>query len=790
MALSHSQLINASQLPGSEGLYFIGLYTPRITFYSQQVRALRLAHALDTLNLIEPGQRTAVVGAGAAGITMAVALALLGKEAVLYDSAQSILQLQSASSRLLHPHIYEWPRLGSLDNRAGLPVMDWTAGSGGAVCKALRSEFDKMNAALPELTYEPAHVLNTVSRSGATWLLNFTKAGEAEAQERTFARVVLAMGFGDERPCGDVKPEDYWRPGSIGTPATEPIAGTRYIVGGNGDGALTETLGLLISDFEHVAFTRKFLDFFSGDELRIAANAVFAGRSFGEDVESHLRTQLLPKLKLSGVIDRLKLLLRNDRSVTINTNGPLYGVGKASQLNHCMVFAVLQAAAAAGIEVKRTTGFVTDASTSAVGTLLKGVTSGGLPITAPYKHAILRHGPDAEKRYKAIEALLPQYKAHFKAQLAANAALADPPELDSATLERFEMLRIDRTADHASKAIQLQHAAAGRHSIEVSMDPAAHVVVERGSRRIVEVARDGEQLPSRATVDLYVMPARFKDAINLGRVALSSQGKIELRAGADVRAEWEKVIPGISLAPGPTSVRESRELTTPSLSGCVDACLVRALTKCLSDAVAQGASAPLGPISAPILTEVATTWADWSAKLDADPTLRFDFLRWLANISQEVPSPWDGNRASVQRMANALIMMAAAHIQEPLAPASLECGNLTFATGSQALGSGCESIGMQPISVRDEPDHWGVDALILSASSEVVVHDPPGRVLDAGTIGTTLLAARRVRPAIIQNNKLWRDRLAGALGDWKNAVAEEFAEWRKRQDVELNGVSR
>ena len=170
--------------------------------------------------------------------------------------------------------------------------------------------------------------------------------------------------------------------------------------------------------------------------------------------------------------------------------------------------------------------------------------------------------------------------------------------------------------------------------------------------------------------------------------------------------------------------------------------------------------------------------------------LRFDFLRWLANVSQDVPSPWDGNRSSVQRMANALIMMAAAHIQEPLAPASLDCGNLTFATGSQALGSACESIGVQPIAELTEPDHWGVDALILSASSEVVVHDPPGRVLDAGTTGTTLITARRVRPAIIQNNKLWRGRLAGALGDWKIAVAAEFTEWRERQDIELNGVSR
>ena len=227
------------------------------------------------------------------------------------------------------------------------------------------------------------------------------------------------------------------------------------------------------------------------------------------------------------------------------------------------------------------------------------------------------------------------------------------------------------------------------------------------------MARDGEQLQSRVTIDLYVMPASFKEGVDLGRVALSSQGKIELRAGADVRAEWEKIVPEIASALGPTSVHASREITTGLLSGCVDACLVRASTKRLIDAVDQGESPLLGSISGPILAEVARTWTDWSAKLNADPMLRFDFLRWLANVSQDVPSPWDGNRSSVQRMANALIMMAAAHIQEPLAPASLDCGNLTFATGSQALGSACESRD-QPIAELTEPDHWGVDALILS----------------------------------------------------------------------------
>jgi len=40
-------------------------------------------------------------------------------------------------------------------------------------------------------------------------------------------------------------------------------------------------------------------------------------------------------------------------------------------------------------------------------------------------------------------------------------------------------------------------------------------------------------------------------------------------------------------------------------------------------------------------------------------------------------------------------------------------------------------VGQQPIAIWDQPDHWVVDALILSGSAEVEVMDPPGRILDA-----------------------------------------------------------
>ena len=781
-------MINASQAPSAKGVYFVGPFNSRITFYSQQVRALRLAHAMHGLDLINGSHQVAVVGAGAAGSTLAAALALLDKQVTLYDPAAQILQLQSASSRLLHPHIYEWPTLGSLDDRAGLPVMDWSAGTGGAVCNALRGEFSKINAPLSNLTFRSGHQLVAIAPSGSSWQLTFDTSGGP--QTRIVQHVVLAMGFGDERPSGDVVPEDYWRPGAIGTSATEPVAGASYVVSGNGDGALTETLGLLIDGFEHVSFTRGFLGLFPGDELRVAADAVFTGAAFEQDIETGLRANLLPILEMHGVLDRLRPMLRKDRAVTINSSGPLFAAGRASQLNHCMVFALLEAAKVEGVTVQRTRGFVAGTTTTIDGTALKGIGVGGTAYTGSFKHVVLRHGPDIDKRYAPAATLIADYKAHLTPLLTATPALAVPPVLDEATFELFERLRIQKIADHASKSQQLLLADEAKRIVEILVDPAAHVLIERGNQRVADVAVACEQLPKRITIDIHVLPSKLPEARNLVRLAKGSGGKIDLRAHLTVLGEWISLLPGISAAPDPTSVRTARDYDGAQTMPGVDACLMRAIDGRVQYAIAHGQTPPLGQLSAPLLGEIDKAWKAWQTILDANHTLRFDFLRWLAQVDQQEISPWDGDHGSVQRMANAVIMIMAANCQQPLAPISIERGNLSFATDAVALGTGCEVIGADPISIRTEPDDWGVDALILSASGEVDVRNPAGRVLDGGTIGTTMRAARRVSPAIIQNTLYWRTRLAGDLAMWKEAVAEEFTALRQRQDAQLDGVAK
>ena len=94
-------------------------------------------------------------------------------------------------------------------------------------------------------------------------------------------------------------------------------------------------------------------------------------------------------------------------------------------------------------------------------------------------------------------------------------------------------------------------------------------------------------------------------------------------------------------------------------------------------------------------------------------------------------------------------------------------------------------MGHKPLSSWSTPEDWGVDALILSAANDVVMAATAGSVLNAGAPGQTLKTPRRVAPAIIQADSVWRGRLNRPLAEWVTAVANEFAEWRKRQDEEI-----
>lgn len=667
-----------------------------------------------------------------------------------------------------------------------MPFLDWSGGPGKDVVAKLRMQFATLLPRLPKLLFQARRDLTSLVDNGGEWELTFDTEGDPDVRKPK--HVILTMGFGTEIPCGTVVPEDYWAQGAIGTAASEPNAvnAVSYAVSGNGDGALTVALSLLIKDFEHNKFTRTFLDFFAGDELRQAAVKAFAGKIFDEDAEPDLLTHVLPVLKVYGAIDKLRPLLRSDRKVTLNARGPLFAAQRASQLNQCMVLALLEAASTQGVPIVRSSGKVTACTETTEGTTLTGTTVAGSPDVTTYKHAILRHGPNLAERYEPLGTLLADYKRHVEGLRASHPERFAPPQLDDNTFDLFEAMRIECLVDAPLQTLAHATFAQEQRTIEIAVDPAAHVLIERGAVSITFVAEQCERLPEPHFIDLHVSPERIADANHFIRLARCSGGRIVLRAAADVLPKWKMLSSQVVVSPAPKSPRAVQEYFDPVLTHAIDASLMRRLGLHVQEAIDHGAAAPLGEISAEILGHVGTTWATWRASLDSDPKLRNNFLRWLANVEQNPTNPWTGELGDqVRDMGNALILVAATHAGQRLVPCSDGSGNLGFEPSALAIGTGCRAVGHKPLSSWSTPDDWGVDALILSAANDVVMRAAAGSVLDAGAPGNTLKTPRRVAPAIIQADSVWRGRLNGPIAQWMVAVANEFAEWRKRQDEEI-----
>jgi hypothetical protein len=133
-------------------------------------------------------------------------------------------------------------------------------------------------------------------------------------------------------------------------------------------------------------------------------------------------------------------------------------------------------------------------------------------------------------------------------------------------------------------------------------------------------------------------------------------------------------------------------------------------------------------------------------------------------------------------MAGALVLILATHLGEPLQPASVPRGNLSFDENGHALGSSADKLDDRGLLTEwSLPEHWDLDALILSRSSEVFVTGPDDTILNGGDPGTGLDVARRTKPAIVRNDGAWRMALKTGLPEWKTAVKEEFQAWRQRQ---------
>ncbi len=152
----------ASRIPFKNGLYVVGPFAGRVSFSSQQRRAMSLVCDIDQdLRTSGDGnglerKRICIVGGGLAGVTCAVAAAALGASVIVVektparvssddrvDLGQVLATIREAEHRDAHPTLNFWPH-EDVEPFTHLPVLNWHEGNCGAVAQQIVDGLNKV----------------------------------------------------------------------------------------------------------------------------------------------------------------------------------------------------------------------------------------------------------------------------------------------------------------------------------------------------------------------------------------------------------------------------------------------------------------------------------------------------------------------------------------------------------------------------------------------------------------------------------------------------------------------
>lgn len=400
-------IILSSRAKEWESIYVIGCFDRRITVFTQQARALSLVRALFQENVLAPNKQIAVIGAGAAGVTAAVATAKLGAMVTLYDEREVPLAMQAdAANRYLHPHIYDWPAAGSEQEHAELPLMDWHADTADKVMAQLRDEFlQHKNELRSALSFKPSSVITKIRRENGGSRIEVI--GNNAMINKAFDVVLLATGFGVEQsPMPQVPLSSYWGGDNLNGPFP-PLKVQHILVSGAGDGGLVDVARAAIrsspdsSHFRHHEAVNSLTDDSAFRALALKMEEVdnVARRAQTHGKRHASLYQGYDEFAVpDSLLDRMRALQRKDTEVVFNyLDESIFSLGSAL-LNRLMIFLLLKA----GI-VKGKLGKVTSVEVSPRAPARKQVVFDGDTANAQdFDIVVLRHGPpvrEFERRF-------------------------------------------------------------------------------------------------------------------------------------------------------------------------------------------------------------------------------------------------------------------------------------------------------------------------------------------------------------------------------------------------------
>jgi hypothetical protein len=403
-------VLDLLSVPGFKELYVLGCFARYVTLYSQQVRALNLVSALSHIDVIKPGKKVIVIGAGASGITASAAAAMLGANVTLLDELEGPLELQyNNRQRWIHPYVYDWPKMERRDDDSThLPILNWTA----TYADRVAEQIEKGWTSIAEETKRIRPVWRATSVSiqefkGSAYLT--WHAPDTGPGYEHDAVIILAVGFGleDEQDWA----WSYWSEDDIDGSFRKPPQRPKWLVSGYGDGALTDVMRLSIRRFRHHEIMHLFekaddVDSVKRDLLEIQEKSKSESPQWVHDRFFGLTT--------GDLGEKLKTRLRKEGpEVHLTSRSPFIYAPGSSILNRLVVL-LLQRAGAVQYIPGEPAEFDHEGRQIRGGTGAIRAVTGGFHVdlykgSQFYNRVILRHGPFPPPHPRLRDSFMPVY---------------------------------------------------------------------------------------------------------------------------------------------------------------------------------------------------------------------------------------------------------------------------------------------------------------------------------------------------------------------------------------------
>src|SRR5271165_503117 len=246
--LTRRELFRLMEVPDWENVFVVGCYAKALTIYSQQVRALNLIDALVKEGRLTSASTVAVIGGGIAGLTAAAGAAIRGaRKVTVFERSTVTMPIQRQSNlRFVHPYVYEWPWTPLGDDRANLPILDWTADSAAKVVRQIEEGWEKLRA----LAHLKARLDNVKTQCGKLAVKPGTTELGVDGVFHRFDFVILAVGFGLDETKSNL---GYW---DDERKKFEKETNLVWWIAGVGDGGLTDLMWRCMLTFRHEEILR------------------------------------------------------------------------------------------------------------------------------------------------------------------------------------------------------------------------------------------------------------------------------------------------------------------------------------------------------------------------------------------------------------------------------------------------------------------------------------------------------------------------------------------------------